>query len=67
MPPMGMGPETNLLYILYLFADLFYLAFQVYNKPRYLGVLYLRAYGVGFSVHLLNQKVKLSPDRFACL
>ena len=51
------------LYILNLLSYLFNLAFYVNHYAGNTNVLSIGAYGVGFSVKLLNKEVKLSAYR----
>ena len=69
-PPRSRGvpggeqpPGSKSLYILNLLSNLFNLAFYVNHYAGNTDVLSLGAYGVGFTIKLLNEEVKLSAYR----
>ena len=55
----------SLLYILKLFAHLFYIGLKLYSNVTRDKIVGLREDRVGFPVHLLGDKIKLTSYRAA--
>lgn len=52
---------AHLLYVLYLFTDLFNFIFQLQDRFRYGQILRLGTDGIRFTVHFLNEEIELPP------